>query len=375
MKILLCDNRMSMLLNFRMSVIRHFLERGWDVLLVYPSMSHCKALESRIPAQCCTVTVDVDTSGTDVLKDVSYMRSLLAIYRREKPDVVFHYTIKPNIYGTIAARLARVPYTVAMVAGLGYVFSGNDLNKRLARLLYKIGLRLSDRVITLNESNRNLLVAKGYVRKKNMEFFDCGEGVELSMFPRKNTGFKCVRFLMVGRVLYDKGYKEFVKAARIVKLRHPEVSFELLGPVDEESPMRVSREVFEKDMAEGTITYLGVTDDVPTVVGRDGVVLVVASYHEGLNRSLMEACAMGRPAIASNIPGCRELVEEGGNGFLVEPKSPEQLVAAMERFISLSREQKIAMGEVSYRKAIEQFDVRITLRKYDEILSSLGVCK
>lgn len=375
MKILLCDNHMGMLLNFRMNVIRHFLERGWDVLLVYPSMTHRKALERRIPVQCRTITVDVDTSSANVLKDVGYMRSLLAIYRREIPDVVFHYTIKPNIYGTIAARLARVPYTVAMVAGLGYVFSGNDLNKRFARLLYKIGLRLSDRVITLNESNCDLLVGKGYVRKKNMEFFDCGEGVDLSMFPREKTGFECVRFLMVARVLYDKGYKEFVEAAHIVKVRHPEVSFELLGSVDEESPMRVPREVFEKDMAEGTITYLGVTDDVPAVVGRDGVVLVIASYHEGLNRSLMEACAMGRPVITSNIPGCRELVEDGGNGFLVEPKSTEQLVAAMERFISLSQEQKIAMGEVSYRKALEQFDVRITLRKYDEILSDLGVCE
>lgn len=360
-----------MLLNFRLNVIMHFIEYGWDVVLVYPTMTHRKELEERIPANCNTITVDVNTSSTNVLKDLSYMRTLFGIYRKEKPDVVFHYTIKPNIYGTIAARMARVPHKIAMVAGLGHVFNGSGLSKRMARLLYKTGLRLSDRVITLNSSNRDLLVKKGYVRERNIILFECGEGVDLSLFPHEKNEFGCVRFLMVARVLYDKGYREFVEAARIVKTRHPDVSFELLGPIDETSPMRVPREVVEKDVAEGVIKYLGVTDDVPAIVGRDGVVVVVSSYHEGLNRSLMEACAMGRPGITSNIPGCRELIEDGVNGFTADPKNTEQLVRAMEHFLSLPREQKMEMGKASYLKAFNQFDVRITLRKYDEILKSL----
>lgn len=374
MKIIFCDNGISMLLNFRIDVIRHYIDLGNEVILIYPDMTHREELAPQIPQGCRTVRVNVNPNSTNIFKDTIYLRTLYRIYRNERPDVVFHYTIKPNIYGTIAARLAGVKNKVSMVAGLGYVFNGNSIRKRLARLLYKIGLRLSNVVITLNSANRDLLVDHGYVCKDKIVLFECGEGVNLASYKFIRNEFGCVRFLMVARVLYDKGYTEFVEAARIVRRHYPEVAFELLGPIDDKSPMRVPREVIEKDVAEGAIDYLGVTNDVPAVVGRDGVVVVVvSSYHEGMNRSLMEACAMGRPVITSDIPGCRELVDETVNGFKVAPKNAESLALAMESFISLPRERKIAMGEASYRKAISQYDMQITLKRYDWILHNLGI--
>lgn len=370
MKLLFCDNGMAMLLNFRVDVIRHYIDLGHEVVLIYPDMTHRDELVSRIPQGCRTIRVAMNPNSTNIFKDLVYLRSLYKIYRAERPDVVFHYTVKPNIYGSLAARLAGVRCKVAMVAGLGYVFDGDSLSKRLARILYKIGLRQSDRVITLNKANRDMLVENGYVREQNMELFACGEGVDLSRFPYRESRFDSVRFLMVARVLYDKGYREFVETAKIVKAQHPEVQFELLGPIDDRSPMRVPREVIERDVRDGAIDYLGVTNDVPSVIASN-VVVVVSSYHEGMNRSLMEACAMGRPIIASNIPGCREMVAAGVNGFTVEPKNIPALVDAVTRFLALTDEEKTAMGDASHRKAVDEFDVRITLDRYDQILQTV----
>ncbi|MDO5760796.1 MAG: glycosyltransferase [Bacteroidota bacterium] len=177
--------------------------------------------------------------------------------------------------------------------------------------------------------------------------------------------------MMVARVLYDKGYQEYVDAAEIVKKKYLNIDIELLGPLDETSPMGVPKSVVEQDVKANKIKYLGVTNDVPSYLRRDGVVVVVSSYHEGLNRSLMEACAMARPVITTNIAGCRETVEQGVNGYIVIPKDKQSLAEAMIRFIELPQKEKQEMAENSYRKAVRCFDVKIVLKKYDEIISEL----
>lgn len=229
-----------------------------------------------------------------------------------------------------------------------------------------------DRVIALNASNRNLLVEKGYVRSRNMLLFPCGEGVDLNKFSCDTDNFSHIRFLMIAWVLYDKGYREFIEAARMVGNRHPNVDFELLGSLDEKNPAGVPHEIVERDTKDGRIRYLGVSDNVPAVLGRDGVVSVLASFHEGLSRSLMEALAMGRPIITTDIPGCREMVEEGLNGYLVKPRNVEALADAMERFIALPLENKIAMGKASHRKAVEEYDIQFVIHCYDRILREFG---
>ena len=363
---------MSMLLNFRGNIIRHYVDIGHDVMLIYPAITHREELMSCIPETVRMVQVKVDPHGTGIIRDIFYLQTLCRIYKKERPDVVFHYTIKPNIYGSIAARIAKVPLKVAMVAGLGYIFEGRGFIKKIARILYKIGLRQVDRVIALNASNRNLLVEKGYVRSRNMLLFPCGEGVDLNKFSCDTDNFSHIRFLMIARVLYDKGYREFIEAARMVGNRHPNVDFELLGSLDEKNPAGVPHEMVERETKDGGIRYLGVSDNVPAVLGRDGVVSVLASFHEGLSRSLMEALAMGRPIITTDIPGCREMVEEGLNGYLVKPRNVEALADAMERFIALPLENKIAMGKASHRKAVEEYDIQFVIHCYDRILREFG---
>jgi len=179
-------------------------------------------------------------------------------------------------------------------------------------------------------------------------------------------------FLMIARILYDKGYQEFVDAAYIVKKKYPNIRFELLGELDESSPMGVSKTILDKDVASGKIEYLGVTNDVPSFLRRENVVVVlVSSYLEGLNRGLMEACAMGKPIITSDIPGCKEVVDDSINGFIVPAKNSELLANAMIKYIELPLEDKERMKRASYEKAVRQFDVKHIIKQYDNIIEEI----
>ncbi len=370
MKILFCDNALTSLLNFRSDVISYFLESGCEVVLVAPKIEKNRQMEKIVPAGCKVYTIEMEPASVNPLKDIAYFGRLLKIYRRESPDIVFHYTIKPNIYGTFAARLCRFK-TVAMVAGLGYVFTGNSLLNKISCLLYKSMLLLSHKVISLNRRNYKLLLDRKFAKKKQMILFDGGEGVNLEQYSYKKSKFDSVTFLMVARILYDKGYNEYVEAARIVKNKYPDTKFKLLGPLDVVSPMGVPEEVVNKDVANGLIEYMGITNNVQAIMEHPNVVSVLPSYHEGLSRSLMEACAMGKPIITTNIPGCRETVDNEVNGFLVAVKKADSLAEAMIRFIELPKEKKLAMSKASHKKALKEFDVNNVLTQYRDIVDEL----
>ncbi|MBE6303103.1 MAG: glycosyltransferase family 4 protein [Bacteroidales bacterium] len=370
MKILFCDNALTSLLNFRSDVISYFLESGCEVVLVAPKIEKNRQMEKIVPAGCKVYTIEMEPASVNPLKDIAYFGRLLKIYRRESPDIVFHYTIKPNIYGTFAARLCRFK-TVAMVAGLGYVFTGNSLLNKISCLLYKSMLLLSHKVISLNRRNYKLLLDRKFAKKKQMILFNGGEGVNLEQYSYKKSRFDSVTFLMVARILYDKGYNEYVEAARIVKNKYPDTKFKLLGPLDVVSPMGVPEEVVNKDVANGLIEYMGITNNVQAIMEHPNVVSVLPSYHEGLSRSLMEACAMGKPIITTNIPGCRETVDNEVNGFLVAVKKADSLAEAMIRFIELPKEKKLAMSKASHKKALKEFDVNNVLIQYRDIVDEL----
>lgn len=174
MKIILNDNGLRALINFRIDVIEHFVAKGHQVVLIYPACTKEEELISKIPQKCKVYEVNMVPSGSNPLKDVSYLCQLYKIYKEEKPDIVFNYTIKPNIYGSLAAKVLKIK-RVDMVAGLGYIFTGNGLSKKIGRLLYKIGLRVADRVITLNMDNYNLLIERGFVLRKNMILYGGGK--------------------------------------------------------------------------------------------------------------------------------------------------------------------------------------------------------
>lgn len=367
-KILFCDNVLWGLVNFRGSVIRHFVQQGDEVVLVAPQDDE-SIMKVDIPEGVRYIPVRLNRCSRNPFTDLIYCAHLYRIYRKEHPDYIFHYTIKPNVYGSIAARLAGINCT-GMVAGLGYGLLGDGMLSRLLAVMYRYAFKYVSSIFVLNQFNYQYLLDHKFCTSAQLRLFKGGEGVDLSAYPyvREESGSPVV-FLMVGRVLYDKGYREYVQAAKIVKQQYPDVRCQLLGMLDETYPAHVDEEELKRDVEEGTIEYLASTNDVMQYLGRSGVVVVLPSYFEGLSRSLMEACAVGRPIIATDIPGCRETVDEGKNGFLVKVKDSSSLAEGMLRYLSLSDAEKQAFSRHSRKKAEETFDVRQVIKEYEKDLA------
>lgn len=301
------------------------------------------------------------------LSNLSYFAKLYRIYKKEKPDYIFHYTIKPNIFGTISASLLHIPST-AMMAGVGYAFINETLETKIARGIYRFALHFVDHLFLLNEANREMVIKKKFCNPNKIIWLKGGEGVNLSTFPFLDNHSSTTTFLFIGRILYDKGYSEFVQAARKVKKLYPDVKFELLGSLDPSYPKNVPTEVLKKDEQEVGIVYRGFTNEMDTVYQQKGLVITLPSYTEGLNRTLMEACSSGKPIITTNIPGCSLMVDEGRNGFLVKPKDADALADACIKYLKLSSKEKDEFSKNSRLIAEQRFSINSVIQEYDRII-------
>lgn len=365
MKIIFSDNSLWCLLNFRRSVIEHCLSQNYEVVLVAPQDGKCDL--SEIPRRVRYISVVLDRTGINPWKDLKYFMRLFRIYRSERPDYIFHYTIKPNIYGTIAARTLEAKSS-AMVAGLGYVFSEHTLSNKIARLLYKIALHFSDKVFVLNRSNRDTLLQYNIADEKKLIWLKGGEGIDLQKFGQlPYPSHSRIRFLLIARLLYEKGYAEYVEAAKALR---SQAEFCIMGALDS-NPAAVPADVVERDVRAGYIKHipfsLNVMDEVV-----DADCIVLPSYHEGLSRVLMEALASGRPIICSDIPGCRETVVDGENGFLCKPKDSRSLIDVCRKFLTLTYEERRQMGQKSRALAEQTFDVKDVMAEYNRVLQKLN---
>lgn len=370
--IIFCDNDLKHNLNFRGDVISYFHRAGWKVVIVVPKKSINPNEKISVDDGIDVIMVDVEPNGINPLKDIRYLCELRKIYSSYNPSIIFHYTVKPNIYGTFAAKSLGIK-SVVMLAGLGYVFVGDSFPKKIGRLLYKCALSIADKVLVLNRQNLDYLLSHKYVRKESeIRLLRGGEGVSLTRFPFVDKSYDDIHFLMIARILFDKGYSEYVEAARIVKKRYPDIKICLLGPMALDSPMGVPKAVIEKDVADGIIDYLGVTSDVPSYLKENAIVVVPSHYPEGLNRALIEGCAMGCPCIATDIPGCREVIDEDSTGYLVPIHDPEKLADAMIRYIEMPKEKRVAMSVASRRKALSTFDVENVIQEYAGIIDELA---
>ena len=370
MKIVFCDNSLKSLINFRKEIINHYAQTGYSVYLVYPNSTFDKDICGQINKHVEYIGVDLTPSSRSVMSDIIYLCQLIKIYKKLNPDIILHYTIKPNLYGTLAAKFLRLK-SVAIVAGLGYIFNRDNLLAQLTRLIYKIALRLSDRVVVLNEDNYQKLLNEGYVKSKNLIRFEYGEGVNLSEYPYFEDEFSNVRFLMISRVLIDKGYYEYIEASKLVREKYPEIRIELLGPYDNNTPMCIPKDDFEKHINSGLINYLGETSCVQKYLSEKGTVLICCSHHEGMNRSIMEACSMGRPIITSDIPGCKEMVLEGYNGYLYRCMNSQELSNKMETIIKMSADERKKLSYNSFEFAKEHLNVQNVILLYDKIIKDI----
>lgn len=327
-------------------------------------------MRTTIPDGVKYIPVKMKRTSLNPAKDMAYFFRLLRIFRRERPDYIFNYTIKPNIYGSIAARLCGC-HSTAMMAGLGYIFINDTPLLRLARSVYRFGLSFTEHLIVLNDYIRCMVENQHICSPEKIVHLPGGEGIDISKYTKYDNASAQVTFLYIGRILWDKGYDEFSRAARKVKALYPDARFELLGSMDPSYPKSVPEERLRKDEADGILKYIGFTHDMDSVYRRRGIVVTLPSYSEGMNRALMEACASGKPIITSDIPGCREAVDEACNGFLVQSRSADSLAEAMLKYIRLSDREKSEYSDWSRRKAEQLFDVHHVIDRYEAILSSV----
>lgn len=317
--------------------------------------------------------VAMERAGTDPLADLRTLAALVRLLRAERPDLLLAYTLKPIVYGGIAAQLAGVPRFFAMVTGLGYAFAESPaLRRRLVReasaRLYRAALRRAEAVFFFNDEDQAELERRGALRSGQRVVRVDGSGIDLDQFAAAPLPEGPPVFLLIARLLSEKGLYEYVEAARRVRARWPEARFWLLGHLDP-NPTSITAAELERWQAEGVVEYLGETRDVRPYL-RDCTVYVLPSYYrEGIPRTLLEAMATGRPLITTDWQGCRETVLAGENGFLVPVRDSAALALAMARFLE---EPDLArrMGRRSREMARERFDVR---RINAVLLATMGI--
>ncbi|ELB2154893.1 glycosyltransferase family 4 protein [Vibrio parahaemolyticus] len=311
----------------------------------------------------------VSRNGLNPATDIVTLIVLGLFFKKNKPDLVLAYTIKPIIWGGLAARFTNVKSFYAMVTGLGYAFQKGGLAKSLlntlVKFLYRSALKKSKGVIFQNRDNMQVFIDEGIVPKEKC-FLVNGSGVDLSHYnlsPLPSTP----HFLLIARLLGDKGIREYAQAAKLVKQKYPEAVFELVGPEDP-SPDGIKLDEVHQWTESGAIKYSGATTDVRPFI-ENCAIYVLPSYHEGMPRTVLEAMAMGRPILTTDVPGCRETVIDGENGWLVEKANAEQLAEKMIWFIE-NQDKWQEMGKSSHDMAYEKFDVH---KVNAEILKIMGL--
>lgn len=368
--ITLCCNTAFGVANFRAGVVRELVALGHRVVVIAPEeLVHFETLR-RDGAEC--IDWPVSARGVNPWREVVAIRRLMKIYATVKPDVAFHYTIKPVIYGAIAASRLGIR-SVAVITGLGYVFLNRSWVSRVARAMYSSTLRRSQEVWFLNSEDLDTFRDLGALKGVPVRALP-SEGVDTSHFapvPRGSASSDGKRtFLMVGRLLRDKGTLEFIEAARRMRQLGLNVRCQILGAIGDANPTAIAREEVQSWCAEGVVEYLGTLTDVrPAIAAADCIVL--PSYREGVPRTLLEAASMARPLIATDVPGCRDVVLPGVSGLLCKVRDPESLAHCMRELACLDDASLNAMGLAGREFVVEQFDERIVIRLYLDALVRL----
>ena len=369
-KIMLVGSLAESLIAFRGRLLEEMVRLGHEVVACAPAGSDSLRNNlARIGVR--YQSLPINRTGLNPLQDLYSLWYLTHLFRRNRPDVVLSYTIKPIIYGSLGASLARVGTISSMITGFGSAFSSETLSQQLfsqlTKSLYRLGLSSNHVVFFQNPDDLRMFIERRIVTESNHPTLINGSGVDLDFYtpaPFPDT----VTFLLIARLLRAKGIGYYADAARRLKARYPQAKFVLVGWMDNSSRGMLSTEV-DHWVSQGWIDYLGPCDDVRPAIAAASVYVLPSFYGEGVPRSILEAMAMGRPIITTDSPGCRETVQSGKNGYLVPMHDSAHLADTMERFI-VNPARIPSMGAASRCLAEEKFDVRVVNRT---ILQSLGL--
>lgn len=368
LKIAIVANSCWNIYNFRKELIRHLNMAGHQLIVIAPVDEYIHYLNDNYFTRHIALN-HLNPKKISWFKDVLLLRELYAIYKREKPDLIFHYTIKPNIIGSLAAGMLGIK-SVSTLTGLGYAFSKWKY-RIIFNTLYKWALRQNVKVVFQNAEDLKLFVANKWIDEQKARLIP-GSGVDTNKFrlhqvQKDNANFV---YLFVGRLLKSKGLSEFVHAAMETRSIVKQVEFWVIGELDSSNPDSIA----EMDLLHWTntriIKYFGHQNDVRKYLSQADVI-VLPSYREGLSRAILEALSMEKPVITTNVAGCMELVNQNWNGFLVPPKEIPLLAQAMVNMYNLSDDARLKMGKNSRQLALDKYDLTIVLHAYDDLIEEL----
>lgn len=368
MHILMTVNASWNILNFRRPVVEALVQAGHAVTVLAPADDTVARLGA---LGCRFLPLEMDVKGLNPLRELALMTRFYRLFRAERPDVILSYTIKNNIFGAMAAKALRIPF-IPNVSGLGTAFLSGGALQRLVEMLYRRAFAGLPVVFFQNSEDLDLFESRGLVAPGQGRVLP-GSGIDLERFapaPYPAAGSAPV-FLLVARLLRDKGVVEYVEAARQVKARHHGVRFQLLGAVDAANRSAIDAETLRGWVSEGVVDYLGTTDDVRPFIAAASCV-VLPSYREGAPRTLIEAAAMARPLIATDVPGCRAVVEQGRSGLLCKVRDPSSLAEEILRFLDLSHEEREAMGQAARAHMVRDYDQARVVAAYLQAIKEVA---
>ena len=368
-KIVIVDNMAWSIFNFHLSVIKKLTAAGYQIIIAAPVDEYISKINKSYYKKYIPLK-HLNPQGQSFSHELLLIRELYLLYKAEKPDLIINYTIKPNIFGNIAARLAGMR-TVSVITGLGYTFLNSGPVNYLIRKLYKWALKKTEKLIVLNKDDFELFTENNSFPKEKTLIFP-GTGINTNFFrplpnPRQDDKFV---FLFIGRLLYDKGIREFVDAAKQVRQICKKSEFWVVGDLNPGNPSAVSKEEFLKWTESKTIRYFGTTKEIRKFIKYSDAI-VLPSYREGVPRSVMEGMSMEKPIITTDVAGCRETVEDGINGFIVPPKDSLALAEAITKVYNLSKEDLSEMGRESRQYVLEKFDEKIIVSSYLKLLKKI----
>ena len=339
----------------RRELIEYLIDRGYDIYISIPESADNKFF---IEQGCKIITTKINRRGTNPFRDIFVILRYRRIIKKIKPDIVFSYEVKPNIYGGIALKGLKIPQ-IANITGLGTAVQNGGILKRFIIHLYRFGFRDTYKVFFQNKSNLSLFVDNGIV-KDNYELIP-GSGVNLKQhcFEEYPPDDDKTEFIVIGRVMKDKGIDEILEAADYIHNKYHNVNIKLIGFYDDDD----YKSKIEEAMSKGIVEYCGNQTDVHSFI-KNSHATIHASYHEGMANGLLETAATGRPIIATNIPGCIETFEPNVSGIAFEPRNAKDLIRAIEEFLSLPYEKKVAMGKAGRKRMEEMFDRDFVIDKY-----------
>lgn len=359
-KILITSNSSWNIYNFRLDLIFQLSEK-FDIVVLSPIDDYTQILTKKGIKH---FEIKINQKGINIYEDLSLCYNYYKYFYALKPDLILSYTIKPNIYASLTSKILGIPI-ISNVSGLGTTFIKKNWVTKLSFLLYKISFFKNYHIFFQNNYDRNIFLSKKIVNQQNSSIVP-GSGVDTDVFNFKRNNNKAKNFLFVGRIIKDKGVFEYLEMAKKITEIYPRINFFLVGEINCNNKTSISQKELTKHLKEN-IKYLGKVHKIKKLLENNDVV-ILPSYREGLSKSLIEASSMRMPLIATNVPGCNDIVKDGYNGFLVKPYSSKSLFVAVKKMINMTEYERLKMGENSRKRVLAYYSNKHVIDSYSKII-------